>query len=174
VDGGARLDPKASPGSERRSTEETSRSGEKGEGLFGLGRQQLPAPTVTNNVAHLRDLRAPEGYVSIRKDTHPPDGSAEKRRIGEVGFAGIFHARYARKVSAIAAANARRRTQMKFVAKTLRSKSGQGMTEYIIIVVLIALIVLFAINKFGRQVFNTTQNMTTTVGEQVVITDLTN
>jgi len=63
---------------------------------------------------------------------------------------------------------------MKFVARTLKSKSGQGMTEYIIIVVLIALIVLFAINKFGRQVFNTTQNMTNTVGEQVVITDLTN
>ena len=63
---------------------------------------------------------------------------------------------------------------MRFIAATLSNRKGQGMTEYIIIVVLIALIVLFAINKFGRQVFNTTQNMTTTVGEQVVITDLTN
>ena len=60
---------------------------------------------------------------------------------------------------------------MRFIATALGSRKGQGMTEYIIIVVLIALIVLFAVNRFGRQVFNTTQNMTTTVGEQVVITD---
>lgn len=37
---------------------------------------------------------------------------------------------------------------------------GQGMAEYIIIVILVAIIVLVAIRLFGRSVFNQFQNAT--------------
>jgi len=64
---------------------------------------------------------------------------------------------------------------MNYIKSTLRSRGGQGITEYIIIVVLIALIVIFAINRYGRMAYNNiTQNSTSTMGQQLVITDLSN
>jgi hypothetical protein len=63
---------------------------------------------------------------------------------------------------------------MHYLKNALSSKKGQGITEYIIIVVLIALIVIFAINRYGRMAYNITQNSTSTMGQQLVITDLAN
>lgn len=41
-----------------------------------------------------------------------------------------------------------------------KSERGQGMAEYIIIVILVAIIVLVAIRLFGKSVFNQFQNAT--------------
>jgi Flp pilus assembly pilin Flp len=38
---------------------------------------------------------------------------------------------------------------MNFVTRTLRQERGQGMTEYIIIAILVALVVMFTVNRFG-------------------------
>ena len=61
---------------------------------------------------------------------------------------------------------------MRYLKNALSNKKGQGITEYIIIVVLIALIVIFAINRYGKMAYNITQNSTNTMGKQLVITDL--
>ena len=63
---------------------------------------------------------------------------------------------------------------MSYLKQALRGEKGQGITEYIIIVVLIALIVIFAINRYGKMAYNITQNSTSTMGKQLVITDLSN
>ena len=42
----------------------------------------------------------------------------------------------------------------------LKSERGQGMAEYIIIVILVAIIVLVAIRLFGKSVFNQFNNAT--------------
>ena len=39
-------------------------------------------------------------------------------------------------------------------AKLLRNQRGQGMTEYIIIAILVALVVMFAVNRFGGMLRN--------------------
>jgi Flp pilus assembly pilin Flp len=41
-----------------------------------------------------------------------------------------------------------------------KSERGQGMAEYIIIVILVAIIVLVAIRLFGKSVFNQFKNAT--------------
>lgn len=41
-----------------------------------------------------------------------------------------------------------------------RDEKGQGMAEYIIIVILVAIIVLVAIRLFGKSVFNQFENAT--------------
>lgn len=41
-----------------------------------------------------------------------------------------------------------------------RNEQGQGMAEYIIIVILVAIIVLVAIRLFGKSVFNQFNNAT--------------
>ena len=38
---------------------------------------------------------------------------------------------------------------MRFVRNRLRQQKGQGMTEYIIIAILVALVVMFTVNRFG-------------------------
>jgi len=38
--------------------------------------------------------------------------------------------------------------------KLLRNQRGQGMTEYIIIAILVALVVMFAVNRFGGMLRN--------------------
>lgn len=43
---------------------------------------------------------------------------------------------------------------MKRITKVLRNQSGQGITEYVIIAILIALVVMFAINRFGGMLRN--------------------
>jgi Flp pilus assembly pilin Flp len=43
---------------------------------------------------------------------------------------------------------------MKRITKVLRDQRGQGMTEYIIIAILIALVVMFAVNRFGGMLRN--------------------
>lgn len=45
------------------------------------------------------------------------------------------------------------------------NQRGQGMAEYIIIVILVAIIVLVAIKLFGRSVFNQFSNATSEVDE---------
>jgi Flp pilus assembly pilin Flp len=45
----------------------------------------------------------------------------------------------------------------------VKSESGQGMAEYIIIVILVAIIVLVAIRLFGKSVFNQFENATSEV-----------
>lgn len=62
---------------------------------------------------------------------------------------------------------------MKFVAKTLRSQKGQGMTEYIIIAILVALVVLFTVNRFGGALRNKFTQATNTT-QSVTVTDVTN
>lgn len=42
----------------------------------------------------------------------------------------------------------------------LRNERGQGMAEYIIIVILVAIIVLVAIRLFGKSVYNQFNNAT--------------
>jgi Flp pilus assembly pilin Flp len=74
----------------------------------------------------------------------------------------------------LGAIDAPEESEMNFVKNALRNREGQGITEYIIIVVLIALIVIFAINRYGRMAYNITQNSTSTMGQQLVITDLSN
>lgn len=44
-----------------------------------------------------------------------------------------------------------------------RDERGQGMAEYIIIVILVAIIVLVAIRLFGKSVYNQFNNATTEV-----------
>ena len=44
-----------------------------------------------------------------------------------------------------------------------RSERGQGMAEYIIIVILVAIIVLVAVKLFGKTVYNQFDNATTDV-----------
>jgi uncharacterized membrane protein YdbT with pleckstrin-like domain len=63
---------------------------------------------------------------------------------------------------------------MNYIKSALRGEKGQGFTEYLIIIVLIALIVIFAINRYGKMAYNITQNSTSTMGQQLVITDLAN
>jgi Flp pilus assembly pilin Flp len=46
-----------------------------------------------------------------------------------------------------------------------RNERGQGMAEYIIIVILVAIIVLIAVKLFGRSVCNQFNNATTGVDE---------
>lgn len=46
-----------------------------------------------------------------------------------------------------------------------RDERGQGMAEYIIIVILVAIIVLVAIKLFGRSVYNQFDNATEAVDE---------
>ena len=58
---------------------------------------------------------------------------------------------------------------MKSLSRIIRLRSlkgdekGQGMAEYIIIVILVAIIVLVAIRLFGKSVFNQFQNATNEV-----------
>jgi Flp pilus assembly pilin Flp len=40
------------------------------------------------------------------------------------------------------------------VNKIIRNQRGQGMTEYIIIAILVALVVMFAVNRFGGMLRN--------------------
>ncbi len=47
----------------------------------------------------------------------------------------------------------------------LRNEKGQGMAEYIIIVILVAIIVLVAIRLFGESVYNQFENATGQVDE---------
>lgn len=44
--------------------------------------------------------------------------------------------------------------------KIRRNEGGQGMAEYIIIVILVAIIVLVAIRLFGKSIFNQFNNAT--------------
>jgi Flp pilus assembly pilin Flp len=53
---------------------------------------------------------------------------------------------------------------MKSVKHMLQSERGQGMTEYIIIAVLVALVVLFSINRFGAALRTRFGQATATVG----------
>lgn len=46
-----------------------------------------------------------------------------------------------------------------------RNERGQGMAEYIIIVILVAIIVLVAIKFFGKSVYNQFSNARTAVDE---------
>ena len=43
---------------------------------------------------------------------------------------------------------------MNRISKLLRNQRGQGMTEYIIIAILVALVVMFAVNRFGGMLRN--------------------
>jgi len=43
---------------------------------------------------------------------------------------------------------------MNRITKVLRNQRGQGITEYVIIAILIALVVMFAINRFGGMLRN--------------------
>ena len=47
--------------------------------------------------------------------------------------------------------------------KLLKNNRGQGMAEYIIIVILVAIIVLVAIRLFGESIFNQFNNATSAV-----------
>ncbi|MEA2625108.1 MAG: Flp/Fap pilin component [Candidatus Binatota bacterium] len=59
------------------------------------------------------------------------------------------------------------------IQRILRSQRGQGITEYIIITILIALVVLFTVNRFGGALRNKfTQAKNTTEG--VNVTDVNN
>ncbi len=51
----------------------------------------------------------------------------------------------------------------RFVRKGRNNERGQGMAEYIIIVILVAIIVLVAIKLFGKSVFNQFGNATTEI-----------
>ena len=51
-----------------------------------------------------------------------------------------------------------------------RNQRGQGMTEYLIIAILVALVVLFSINRFGHAIRQRFGAATETVG-QVSVTD---
>lgn len=54
----------------------------------------------------------------------------------------------------------------KFTNKILgRNQSGQGMAEYIIIVILVAIIVLIGVKLFGRSVINQFNNATSEVDD---------
>ena len=46
------------------------------------------------------------------------------------------------------------------ISRLRRDESGQGMAEYIIIVILVAIIVLVAIRLFGKSVYNQFNNAT--------------
>lgn len=46
-----------------------------------------------------------------------------------------------------------------------RNERGQGLAEYIIIVILVAIIVLVAVRLFGRSIFNQFGNATTSVDD---------
>lgn len=50
-----------------------------------------------------------------------------------------------------------------FPSLTRRDERGQGMAEYIIIVILVAIIVLVAIRLFGKSVYNQFSNATEAV-----------
>jgi Flp pilus assembly pilin Flp len=54
--------------------------------------------------------------------------------------------------------------------KILNNQRGQGMTEYLIIAILVALVVLFSINRFGHAIRQRFGAATSTVG-QVSVTD---
>lgn len=55
---------------------------------------------------------------------------------------------------------------VRFTKKRLRNdERGQGMAEYIIIVILVAIIVLVAIRLFGKSVYNQFGNATEAVDE---------
>jgi Flp pilus assembly pilin Flp len=62
---------------------------------------------------------------------------------------------------------------MSFVARTLRNDRGQGMTEYIIIAILVALVVLFTVNRFGGALRNKFTQATNTT-QSIQVTDVTN
>ncbi len=49
--------------------------------------------------------------------------------------------------------------------KLRKNERGQGMAEYIIIVILVAIIVLVAIRLFGKSVYNQFENATQQVDE---------
>ena len=54
----------------------------------------------------------------------------------------------------------------KFTNKILgRNQSGHGMAEYIIIVILVAIIVLIGVKLFGRSVINQFNNATSEVDD---------
>ena len=47
----------------------------------------------------------------------------------------------------------------------IREEKGQGLAEYIIIVILVAIIVLVAVRLFGRSVFNQFGNATSQISD---------
>ena len=48
-------------------------------------------------------------------------------------------------------------------ASRVRNERGQGLAEYIIIVILVAIIVLVAVRFFGKEVYNKFENATNEV-----------
>ena len=58
---------------------------------------------------------------------------------------------------------------MGFVKKTLRSESGQGMMEYVLIAIVVGLIVLFFAAKFGGSLTNRFGAATNTVGSTKIV-----
>lgn len=54
---------------------------------------------------------------------------------------------------------------MKRLLGLRKNERGQGMAEYIIIVILVAIIVLVAIRLFGKSVYNQFENATKEVDE---------
>jgi len=60
---------------------------------------------------------------------------------------------------------------MMSINRLLRSQKGQGMTEYLIIAILVALVVLFSINRFGGALRRRFGQATATVGS-VQVTDV--
>ncbi len=62
---------------------------------------------------------------------------------------------------------------MEFLTATVRNEKGQGMTEYIIIAILVALVVLFTVNRFGGALRNKFTQATNTT-QSVTVTDVTN
>jgi Flp pilus assembly pilin Flp len=63
-----------------------------------------------------------------------------------------------------------RRSIIMHSVKILNNQRGQGMTEYLIIAILVALVVLFSINRFGHAIRQRFGAATSTVG-QVSVTD---
>lgn len=53
--------------------------------------------------------------------------------------------------------------QQKLEGLAVRDEKGQGMAEYIIIVILVAIIVLVGVRLFGKSVINQFNNATTEV-----------
>lgn len=62
---------------------------------------------------------------------------------------------------------------MTLFTRTLQNEKGQGMTEYIIIAILVALVVLFTVNRFGGALRNKFTQATNTT-QSVTVTDVTN
>jgi len=61
--------------------------------------------------------------------------------------------------------NSKNQSNENLVSKFRREERGQGMAEYIIIVILVAIIVLIGVKLFGRSIINQFNNATTEVDE---------